>query len=250
MDKPDSMNLFRADIIRCTALLVLVSACATMPQAKAQAPISRQVEALGQAATQARAALVGWPPLSDSTVPHVVATERDLVGCAMGWRDLSLWRVTPSSRLGGDASVAVIRGILYPLEGLESSDLGGVVEALLLGGRTDGQVVTVDCLVETIVSMLAIPGEDISRTSAPMEGGRVAPLRTRLDDLLPLDWPQPDLKLSGGNTVVIFTIFYLNYTSKEILYRPVAYSLVFDPKLRLLSWAVRTGDPSPESKAG
>jgi len=228
---------------KCIAAIVVASTSTTLRYAEAQAPIAEQVEALGQAAIQARAALVGWPPTSDSTVPRVVATKRALKGCATGWASFSLWRATPSSRLGGDAAVAVIRGKLYPLEGLESSDLAGMVEALLLGGRTDHQEATLECLIETIVSSLAIPGEDLTSVSAPMEGGRVSPIPTQLDDSLPIGWPEPDLKPAGGNRIAVFTIFYRNYTHKGVFYRPVAYALVFDPQLRLLTWATRTRDP-------
>lgn len=238
---------FSSEPIMARALfaLALTSVATGIGSAQSQTPLAQQVEALSNAAFQARDAVMGYESRSDTPIRYGVAVRRELIGCAAGWSGLSLWRVTPDTHRSGDASVAVVREALYPLKGLESSELSGMVDALLQGGRTDGEPVTVDCLVETIAFMLALPEQDISRIPTVTAGGSVPPVRTELDDRLPRDWPSPVVLRSGGNTVVRFTVFYLYHFPAELLYYPVAYALVFDPRLKLLSWAERKGDPVP-----
>jgi len=227
-------------------ILVVVLALTSVtlpPNATAQDSLARQVELLGRAAREAQNTLYGRRSLGDGSVPMVDVREQALVGCAAGWADLSVWRATPGAAHRGDASVAIVRGELYPVAGMGASDLGGLVDALLIAGRVDREKPTIECLVATIVSMLGIPDEDTYDASPPQSEVGMAQVRPQIREGLPIDWPTPGIWTYGDVRVAVFTVFDLGFSTTELFYQPTAFALAFSPELRLLSWASREGAP-------
>lgn len=202
----------------------------------AQAPLSRQIEAIGAASLLARDVLYARP-LWEGVAPSVFVREKRRVGCSLGWSDLTLWTAERGAH-SHPYVLGVVKGEVFALDGLGDSDWSGFVNALLAGGRTDGFPPSIDCIVETIAFAISPTGPSDTDLSAARPAGSHL---YRLVSRLPADWPGAGTTSVGEDTLATFTLFKRAIQSGD--YWPIAFALVFNSRRELLAWERREGEP-------
>lgn len=218
--------------------LPLCMLCVSPSRTLAQDSVARQIEAYARAEVQVREVL--WGHLIRTGIrPSVTVRQRELTGCARGWRDLEIWAAEV-----GDHSVAlpyaVVEGKVFPLGIALSADLPGFVGAVLKAGRVDSATISIACIAETIAYSISASGPWDTDLYHDDPGEDVRFHTDQLVAKLPAGWPGPSVISAGQDSVATFTVFRTQFIGGR--YKPVAYALLFTAERVLRAWSLREGE--------
>lgn len=211
----------------------------------AQALVAQRIERIALASVQLGEILDerpgGWA-MGPTLVPLIAASRRDVGGCACRWPDVTFWKVFLGVPGGTQPTFAAVGEDIYPLALAPQPQIGDFLNALVESDRATKTPPTISCLVEVLIRALDV-GAKVDFPMQPTEEYDSV-LVARLNRKLPSDWPSSGLRELRGDTVAVFTLYRLLPIAPETLYRPIAYSLLFDSQHKVVAWREREASES------